>query len=757
MRMPRSGRCPQHVCPITLDHSLHRRLQPRLAGLAACFARPRDRRCPIWMAPAGPALAIHSSSAGAQRLRRCSASVSDHAPESAAGCSRLHASCLGVRRPEPSPAPLRTRETRMIRVLYLLFVLSGAAGLVYESIWTRYLGLFVGHDAYAQIVVLVIFLGGMSLGAMAVGRWSERVREPLKGYVAVECAVGCIGLIFHDLFQWVTGLAYGTIYPALAGSAALPVAKWTLAGLLILPQSVLLGATFPLMAAGVLRIRPAKPGRTLAVLYFCNSLGAAAGVLVAGFYLVYLAGLPGTLLVAAMLNLGVALATIGVIAVRRRRRPMASAPAPLVDARTPAARPARARRPRAAAPGRGVRDRGGLVSLRDRLDPHALAGPGERDPLVRADALRVHSGPRPGIALDPEPGRRSQGAGARAGPGPVGDGRLRAGHPAALRRLVRLDRRAAVDLRPHRPGLRRLHRGPLRPLPRDHASGHLLCRDDAAAPDPDPAPGRSRRARDRRGVRLEHARIDRGRDRRRAGTHPARGAQGDAAHRGGIGHGDRGDAARLGRPGPPADASAGAHGGGGRGAGGERGRGCGPARRGAAGQRRLPLRPDAGGRAARHAVLSRWPNGDRVRAARPVHRNALPRHQRQDGRLARTRVAPSLQFDHPAGDDQRRRGHPGAASAGGPRPPTLGPDGRRHRLRLRHVVPLPAGRTADGAGGDDRDRARDGRGGTLVLSGQPARGRRPALGPGDRRREVLLRRRSTSGTTSSCPSRRTHG
>ena len=228
----------------------------------------------------------------------------------------------------------------MIRVLYLLFVLSGAAGLVYESIWTRYLGLFVGHDAYAQIVVLVIFLGGMSLGAMAVGRWSERVREPLKGYVAVECAVGCIGLIFHDLFQWVTGLAYGTIYPALAGSAALPVAKWTLAGLLILPQSVLLGATFPLMAAGVLRIRPAKPGRTLAVLYFCNSLGAAAGVLVAGFYLVYLAGLPGTLLVAAMLNLGVALATIGVIAVRRRRRPMASAPAPLVDARTPAARPA---------------------------------------------------------------------------------------------------------------------------------------------------------------------------------------------------------------------------------------------------------------------------------------------------------------------------------------------------------------------------------------------------------------------------------
>src|SRR5437762_12385175 len=93
----------------------------------------------------------------------------------------------------------------MIALFYTVFVLSGAAGLIYESIWTRYLGLFVGHSAYAQIIVLVIFLGGMSAGAMAVSRRSERVREPLYGYVAVEFAVGIIGLFFHDIFQAVTG------------------------------------------------------------------------------------------------------------------------------------------------------------------------------------------------------------------------------------------------------------------------------------------------------------------------------------------------------------------------------------------------------------------------------------------------------------------------------------------------------------------------------------------------------------------------
>ena len=215
----------------------------------------------------------------------------------------------------------------MTRVLYLLFILSGAAGLIYESIWTRYLGLFVGHDAYAQIIVLVIFLGGMSAGAMVVSRFSERVREPLQGYAIVEFVVGCIGLVFHEIFQWTTAFSYESLYPHLAGSPLLTAAKWSIASALILPQSVLLGATFPLMSAGVIRLRRREEGRSLSMLYFANSLGAAVGVLVAGFYLVELSGLPGTLLVAAMLNLVVALATFGVVARGRRDAAAAAAPA----------------------------------------------------------------------------------------------------------------------------------------------------------------------------------------------------------------------------------------------------------------------------------------------------------------------------------------------------------------------------------------------------------------------------------------------
>jgi spermidine synthase len=201
----------------------------------------------------------------------------------------------------------------MLPILTLLFVLSGAAGLFYESVWSRYLGLFVGHNAYAQVIVLVIFLGGMALGAMLIGRFTERIREPLFGYAIVEALVGVIGLVFQGVYVGVTDWAYASVFPATAGSVTLTIAKWGIAALLIFPQSVLLGMTFPLMSAGAVRRIARQPGRTLALLYFANSFGAAAGVLIAGFYLVNAFGLPGTILAAAILNLTVAIGAMVVM------------------------------------------------------------------------------------------------------------------------------------------------------------------------------------------------------------------------------------------------------------------------------------------------------------------------------------------------------------------------------------------------------------------------------------------------------------
>src|SRR2546430_2848927 len=202
----------------------------------------------------------------------------------------------------------------MLFALYALFFLSGAAGLIYESIWTRYLALLVGHSAYAQILVLTIFLGGMAVGSFIVGRYSERLRSPLIWYAVVEAAVGVLGLLFHPTFRAVSAAAYDSIFPALVASpGAQSTVKWLLAASLILPQSILLGATFPLISAGILRRWTFRPGAVLSWLYASNSFGAAVGVLLAGFYLVSHFDFPGTLAFAAALNFAAAAITLALV------------------------------------------------------------------------------------------------------------------------------------------------------------------------------------------------------------------------------------------------------------------------------------------------------------------------------------------------------------------------------------------------------------------------------------------------------------
>jgi predicted membrane-bound spermidine synthase len=186
--------------------------------------------------------------------------------------------------------------------LYAAFALSGVAGLVYEVLWSRYLGLFVGHSAYAQVLVLVVYLSGMAIGSMAAADVSARLARPLLWYAAAEGALAVFGLLFHPLYVVVSHASFEALFPAIGSAGLVGSVRWTIAGALILPQAMVLGATFPLMAASLVRADRARPTRGVARVYLLNTLGGAAGVLLAGFWTIAAFGLPGTSVFAAVLN-----------------------------------------------------------------------------------------------------------------------------------------------------------------------------------------------------------------------------------------------------------------------------------------------------------------------------------------------------------------------------------------------------------------------------------------------------------------------
>ena len=126
-------------------------------------------------------------------------------------------------------------------VFFILFVLSGFSGLIYESIWSHYLKLFLGHAAYAQTLVLAMFMGGLAIGSAISSKFSHRWKNLLVGYAMVEGIIGLAALLFHQVFVGATELAYTSLIPSFSDNALMVTTiKWGLAGLIILPQSMIL-------------------------------------------------------------------------------------------------------------------------------------------------------------------------------------------------------------------------------------------------------------------------------------------------------------------------------------------------------------------------------------------------------------------------------------------------------------------------------------------------------------------------------------
>jgi predicted membrane-bound spermidine synthase len=196
------------------------------------------------------------------------------------------------------------------RLLFIFFGLSGFSGLIYESIWSRYLKLFLGHAAYAQVLVLAVFMGGMGVGAWLAGKYGVKIKKLILWYAIIEGIIGILALGFHAVFTVFLDFSYGTVIANIGSPLLIEVYKWISGLLLIFPQSLLLGATFPLLTTGIIRKFQPQKGNSIALLYFINSLGASIGVLVSGFYLIPQTGLPGTIFSAGIFNIIIAVFVI---------------------------------------------------------------------------------------------------------------------------------------------------------------------------------------------------------------------------------------------------------------------------------------------------------------------------------------------------------------------------------------------------------------------------------------------------------------
>ena len=190
---------------------------------------------------------------------------------------------------------------RYLPALFLLFIGSGCAALIYEIVWFQLLQLVIGSSAISLGILLGTFMGGMCLGSLALPRMISARRHPLHVYAALEAGIGLFALLILVGMPLVGGL-----YTAWAGGGVAGIVLRAIAaGICLLPPTVMMGATLPAISRWV---KATPEGVSwLGFFYGGNIAGGVLGSLAAGFYLLREHDVMVATLVGVAINVVVAL------------------------------------------------------------------------------------------------------------------------------------------------------------------------------------------------------------------------------------------------------------------------------------------------------------------------------------------------------------------------------------------------------------------------------------------------------------------
>jgi len=184
----------------------------------------------------------------------------------------------------------------MLPALLFLFIGSGCAALIYEIVWLQLLQLVIGLTTTSLGVLLGAYMGGMCLGSWLLPRLVSARRHPLRVYAALELGIGVIGIAILNGMPWVS-----QIYTSVGGGGAGGiVVRCIVAGICLVPPTLLMGATLPAVSRWV---KTTPEGVSwLGFFYGGNIAGAVFGCLLAGFYLLRVYDMPTATYIAAGIN-----------------------------------------------------------------------------------------------------------------------------------------------------------------------------------------------------------------------------------------------------------------------------------------------------------------------------------------------------------------------------------------------------------------------------------------------------------------------
>jgi spermidine synthase len=186
-------------------------------------------------------------------------------------------------------------------VLSFAMFASGAAALLFETLWFRQAGLVLGNSVWASSLTLAAFMTGLAIGNAVIARYGDRVRNPIRLYAGLEIVIAVAGASLVWVLPFLAGWLAPAWRPLIDQPLILNALRLLTSFALLLVPAIAMGATLPLLVK-VLLSRDPNFGSVLGRLYGWNTLGAVVGAVAGELFLLGWLGVARTALVAAGSN-----------------------------------------------------------------------------------------------------------------------------------------------------------------------------------------------------------------------------------------------------------------------------------------------------------------------------------------------------------------------------------------------------------------------------------------------------------------------
>ena len=190
-------------------------------------------------------------------------------------------------------------ETNLRKLLLIAFIFSGMAALIYEITWIRPLQFVFGSTTYTISMIFAAFMGGLALGSWIISKKIEEIKNLPKTYALFELGIGLYGVLLLSIFNILPGI-YDSLYYLHTNFYLFEIVQFFVVFVVLLVPTTLMGATFPII---VKYYAEQKIGKAIGEAYAANNLGAIIGSFVAGFILIPLIGIKGSIIFAGAINI----------------------------------------------------------------------------------------------------------------------------------------------------------------------------------------------------------------------------------------------------------------------------------------------------------------------------------------------------------------------------------------------------------------------------------------------------------------------